>query len=454
MLNFYDQIGKLRTIKSAASEGKVFQAVRKALEPTVVFVLGGPGSGRSTVCQFIEENFGYTFIAVGDLLRAEAAKVSHATSSPRHRHVIATSSLTNPWSWRPKGTERGNKVKRMLANGQLVPTKTVMDLVRTTMVDHVNDKFVIDGFPRSTKQAAAFEDSVAVARFALHLEAPEAVLQSRMRGRPGFKKSYKLYQTQTMGVVDAFAATGRLRSVKASQPMHLLFAELASHFQPKVVFALGPDGSGRAAQCKRLCEQYGYTELSEEELLKCEVMRQVSHATSLPRHATRHSHAEVMRQSKLGVVVNSMIANRQIIPVDLKLQMMRNCMVASGNDKFVVNGFPRALDQSQAWTKAFGAPSVALFFEAKDEVCMVRLAEAGVEHAASEKRVKTFRSQGMPVVNALARSGLLRTVKVAPGMSTEGITAQVNAFLKPQLVTVLPSAIVDANEATVQASVL
>merc|ERR1711871_130100 len=114
-----------------------------------------------------------------------------------------------------------------------------------------------------------------------------------------------------------------------------------------------------------------------------------------------------MRQSKLGIVVNNMITNRQIIPVDLKLKMMQKCMEASGNDKFVVDGFPRALDQATAWQKKFGEPNVALFFDAPDEVCKVNLAEMGADKKA-EGRLATFRSQGIPVVDALARSALLR----------------------------------------------
>jgi hypothetical protein len=38
---------------------------------TVVFVLGGPGSGKGTQCANIVEHFGFTHLSAGDLLRAE-----------------------------------------------------------------------------------------------------------------------------------------------------------------------------------------------------------------------------------------------------------------------------------------------------------------------------------------------------------------------------------------------
>ena len=39
----------------------------------VVFVLGGPGSGKGTNCAKIVEEYGYVHLSAGDLLRAERA---------------------------------------------------------------------------------------------------------------------------------------------------------------------------------------------------------------------------------------------------------------------------------------------------------------------------------------------------------------------------------------------
>jgi adenylate kinase family enzyme len=51
--------------------------IKKALGcPKVTFVLGGPASGKGTQCEKIVEEFGYTHISTGDLMRAEMAKGS------------------------------------------------------------------------------------------------------------------------------------------------------------------------------------------------------------------------------------------------------------------------------------------------------------------------------------------------------------------------------------------
>ena len=42
----------------------------------VIGLLGAPGSGKGTQCDKLVEEFGYTHISVGDLIRTEIKKVS------------------------------------------------------------------------------------------------------------------------------------------------------------------------------------------------------------------------------------------------------------------------------------------------------------------------------------------------------------------------------------------
>ncbi len=42
--------------------------------PTVIFILGGPGSGKGTQCQLLNEKHNFHHLSAGDLLRAERKK--------------------------------------------------------------------------------------------------------------------------------------------------------------------------------------------------------------------------------------------------------------------------------------------------------------------------------------------------------------------------------------------
>ena len=44
--------------------------------PKICFVIGGPGSGKGTVCERLAAEFGLAHFSSGDLLRAEVASGS------------------------------------------------------------------------------------------------------------------------------------------------------------------------------------------------------------------------------------------------------------------------------------------------------------------------------------------------------------------------------------------
>jgi hypothetical protein len=61
----------------------------------IVFVLGGPGSGKGTQCERIVAKYGYQHLSTGDLLREELAS----------------------------GSDLGKKCEALMKEGKLVPTE-------------------------------------------------------------------------------------------------------------------------------------------------------------------------------------------------------------------------------------------------------------------------------------------------------------------------------------------
>ena len=57
------------------AEGQ-FDLRKKLGNPKITFVTGAPGSGKGTQCEKLVEEFGYTHISTGDLIRVEMKKGS------------------------------------------------------------------------------------------------------------------------------------------------------------------------------------------------------------------------------------------------------------------------------------------------------------------------------------------------------------------------------------------
>ena len=125
----------------------------------VIFVLGGPGSGKGTVCSALSTKHGWPHYSAGDLLRAEAAQ---AETSPL-----------------------GAQIASFITAGKIVPPELLMDLLRTAMQRALDSRpgetcvFLIDGFPRSLAQASQFETSVCLPTGILFLECDKETMLSR-----------------------------------------------------------------------------------------------------------------------------------------------------------------------------------------------------------------------------------------------------------------------------------
>lgn len=50
---------------------KIDLAPLKAAKVPIIFIVGGPGSGKGTQCAKIVEKYGFSHLSSGDLLRAE-----------------------------------------------------------------------------------------------------------------------------------------------------------------------------------------------------------------------------------------------------------------------------------------------------------------------------------------------------------------------------------------------
>lgn len=99
-------------------------AMSTVQKPEVVFILGGPGAGKGTLCNYIVENYGYKHLSAGDLLRDERI---------------------NPHS------KYGELIEGHMKNGTIVPVEITCSLLEKAMnqsKDQVH-RFLIDGFPRN-----------------------------------------------------------------------------------------------------------------------------------------------------------------------------------------------------------------------------------------------------------------------------------------------------------------
>lgn len=181
---------------------------------TVVFVLGGPGSGKGTQCANIVKHFGFTHLSAGDLLRAEIKS----------------------------GSENGAMIQNMIKEGKIVPSEVTVKLLQRAMLESGNDKFLIDGFPRNEENRIAFEkvmnmEPEFVLFFDCKEEEMEARLLSRNQGRDDdnietIRKRFKVFVESSLPVVEYYDSKGKVRKIDAGRPIEEVFEAVKIIFSP------------------------------------------------------------------------------------------------------------------------------------------------------------------------------------------------------------------------------
>lgn len=182
----------------------------------VVFVLGGPGSGKGTNCTRIQSDFGYVHLSAGDLLREE----------------------------RKSGSELADMINKYIVEGKIVPAEVTVNLLRQAMEKSGSTKFLVDGFPRDIDNLRCWEENAkdVDVQFLLFLDCPHDVMTARLleRGKTSgrsddneesIKKRLKTYEESTRPIIEYFASISKMRSVDSNRDPEEVFSDVAMHFR-------------------------------------------------------------------------------------------------------------------------------------------------------------------------------------------------------------------------------
>ena len=161
-----------------------------------------------------------------------------------------------------------------------------------------------------------------------------------------------------------------------------------------VYFVMGGPGSGKGTQCAKLTERYGMVHLSAGDLLR----------------------AEVASGSKLGQEISSIIDQGQIVRSETTVALLRNAM-AGESGPFLIDGFPRSLENLEAFEADVGNAAFMLFLKVSEEEMEKRLLKRGETSGRSDDNARRSSSAFVPSMSrpspwstASRERGMLREV--------------------------------------------
>ena len=121
-----------------------------------LILLGAPGAGKGTQAELLTQKLSIPAISTGNMLREAMAN----------------------------GSELGQKVKKIMEEGSLVPDDIILDIVAERVArPDCNNGFILDGVPRTLTQAEALEARQVRIDHVISIEIDDSVIEARMTGR-------------------------------------------------------------------------------------------------------------------------------------------------------------------------------------------------------------------------------------------------------------------------------
>tara|TARA_B100000700_G_scaffold166156_1_gene183697 strand:+ start:326 stop:907 length:582 start_codon:yes stop_codon:yes gene_type:complete len=174
----------------------------KSLE--VLIFLGPPGSGKGTQAEILTEKLNLNHLSIGDLLRENIEK----------------------------NTELGKLASGYVRSGELVPDELIIDLMDSYFSNVKNKSnisgIILDGFPRTIKQAIALEDKIKQLNVSIkavvNLDISDQKILNRLAGRGRdddkpelIKNRLKVYRNQTKPLLEFYNKRSLLDSINGDQ---------------------------------------------------------------------------------------------------------------------------------------------------------------------------------------------------------------------------------------------
>jgi adenylate kinase len=159
------------------------------------------------------------------------------------------------------------------------------------------------------------------------------------------------------------------------------------------ILILGPQGSGKGTQAKRIAEQYGIPHVATGDILR----------------------EAVANGSELGAQVRPILERGDLVPDELMVGLIRERL--SEEDGFVLDGFPRTIAQAEALDGMLDEIEkpldAVILLKVSDHVAMIRLeARARLEGRADDSpdavrnRLRLYHELTELVVDRYGQAGI------------------------------------------------
>lgn len=182
----------------------------------ILVILGAPGSGKGTLSKELKKDYGFVHISTGDVIR----------------------------------NSEDPELKKIIDGGNLVPDDMMIKILKKELNKlDPEDDIILDGFPRTIKQARKLDSMLGKMglglNHALYLSLPDDIAKERIRGRAKkegrkddaseeiIENRFKEYKEKTFPLVDFYKKSRKLVTVNAEDGKDAVLDKVIKKFDLK-----------------------------------------------------------------------------------------------------------------------------------------------------------------------------------------------------------------------------
>lgn len=179
-----------------------------------ILILGPPGCGKGTQSQMISSEYGLSHISTGDMLRDICTSTPIAHTSTAFQSNEQSETLAR-------------RIRSYIDVGHFIPDSLMIELLQ----GQLSEKYILDGFPRTLKQAKMIKD-IDIALF-INVDEDTCVqrIVNRKEGRPDDNEAtarvrYETYIKKTLPVVEYLRCQHLLVEINGMQTKEEVFRDI------------------------------------------------------------------------------------------------------------------------------------------------------------------------------------------------------------------------------------
>lgn len=353
--------------KSVTPKGAVFSP--EFPNPKIIFLVGPPSSGKNSQAERLISELGSIHISLTGLMHAEIKR----------------------------GTPDGQTIEKSLKSGQL-PSKVLrVGLLSREIATNPNHSYVITGFLKSLDEALEFEKQVTDIKLIVEFKVNDHEGHARINeGKAKEIANLDHYYAKSRELIDFYAQFGAVRETDAVGTPELVFKRFKQAIRPEVFFIIGPPGSGKTTQARKMAEKYNLHLIDSESFSY-----------------------DKDQAGKVFRINDDNELSRRLMHAMEKVSSMR----------FLVEGFPSSVYALKQFELAFAKPKKIFYIALYKEELMQRSSNPNIN-----TEYLNYMKKMSPLIDALDKK--LYFAKINANLSVENTFAQISKHIEPEVVMI------------------